>query len=301
MEITEILRRFERTNGQFARAAVKAAVTQREEITPPLLQMLESTADRASELAKDSDYLAHFYAMYLLAQFRETRAYPMVVRLALLPSETLEGLCGDFLNNTLCRILASVSGGEISGIQSIIENESADQWARSAALDSLTSLMAAGQRSRNELVAYFAELFRGKLARRYSYVWAALVCSSLDIYPAELMDDIELAYKDGLVDTSHVTFQEAEQCLALGKDYALGRLAQSNHHRLIDDTIQEMSRLPYFEEDVTLAPPTEDSPFLPEPFVRHSPVPTVVRGPKIGRNDPCLCGSGKKFKKCCGL
>jgi uncharacterized protein len=27
----------------------------------------------------------------------------------------------------------------------------------------------------------------------------------------------------------------------------------------------------------------------------------VVRaGPKIGRNDPCPCGSGKKFKKCCG-
>ena len=22
-------------------------------------------------------------------------------------------------------------------------------------------------------------------------------------------------------------------------------------------------------------------------------------GPKVGRNDPCLCGSGKKFKKCC--
>jgi SEC-C motif-containing protein len=22
-------------------------------------------------------------------------------------------------------------------------------------------------------------------------------------------------------------------------------------------------------------------------------------GPKIGRNDPCLCGSGKKYKKCC--
>ena len=23
-------------------------------------------------------------------------------------------------------------------------------------------------------------------------------------------------------------------------------------------------------------------------------------GPKLGRNDPCFCGSGKKFKKCCG-
>lgn len=29
--------------------------------------------------------------------------------------------------------------------------------------------------------------------------------------------------------------------------------------------------------------------------------PTVRReGPRAGRNDPCPCGSGKKFKKCCG-
>jgi yecA family protein len=26
----------------------------------------------------------------------------------------------------------------------------------------------------------------------------------------------------------------------------------------------------------------------------------VRKEPKIGRNDPCLCGSGKKYKKCCG-
>ena len=26
---------------------------------------------------------------------------------------------------------------------------------------------------------------------------------------------------------------------------------------------------------------------------------TVVKGKKIGRNDPCPCGSGKKYKKCC--
>ena len=27
---------------------------------------------------------------------------------------------------------------------------------------------------------------------------------------------------------------------------------------------------------------------------------TVRKGKKIGRNDPCPCGSGKKYKKCCG-
>ena len=30
------------------------------------------------------------------------------------------------------------------------------------------------------------------------------------------------------------------------------------------------------------------------------PVQAVRQGPKIGRNDPCPCGSGKKYKKCCG-
>lgn len=31
------------------------------------------------------------------------------------------------------------------------------------------------------------------------------------------------------------------------------------------------------------------------------PVETIRReGPKIGRNDPCPCGSGKKYKRCCG-
>ncbi len=28
--------------------------------------------------------------------------------------------------------------------------------------------------------------------------------------------------------------------------------------------------------------------------------PTVREEPKVGRNDPCPCGSGKKYKKCCG-
>jgi len=32
--------------------------------------------------------------------------------------------------------------------------------------------------------------------------------------------------------------------------------------------------------------------YYPETFVRPEP--------KVGRNDPCPCGSGKKFKKCCG-
>jgi SEC-C motif-containing protein len=33
-------------------------------------------------------------------------------------------------------------------------------------------------------------------------------------------------------------------------------------------------------------------------IVKNQPI--TREGPKIGRNDPCPCGSGKKYKKCCG-
>jgi len=31
-----------------------------------------------------------------------------------------------------------------------------------------------------------------------------------------------------------------------------------------------------------------------------NPIKTRIAEEKVGRNDPCPCGSGKKFKKCCG-
>ena len=48
------------------------------------------------------------------------------------------------------------------------------------------------------------------------------------------------------------------------------------------------------EEEHSKQLPTEDEPELPPPV---EPV-HVEETP--GRNDPCPCGSGKKYKKCCG-
>jgi uncharacterized protein YecA (UPF0149 family) len=39
---------------------------------------------------------------------------------------------------------------------------------------------------------------------------------------------------------------------------------------------------------------------LPEQTPITPPIPIVEHSPKTGRNDPCPCGSGKKYKKCCG-
>jgi preprotein translocase subunit SecA len=37
------------------------------------------------------------------------------------------------------------------------------------------------------------------------------------------------------------------------------------------------------------------------PAARPTPAPRTATGEKVGRNDPCPCGSGKKYKKCCYL
>jgi preprotein translocase subunit SecA len=43
--------------------------------------------------------------------------------------------------------------------------------------------------------------------------------------------------------------------------------------------------------------PEEEGTSVP---VKSSPKPVESTHPKVGRNDPCPCGSGKKYKKCCG-
>ena len=257
--------------------------------------------DRARQLDAEGDYMAHLYAMFLLAQFRETRAYPLVVRFASLPGDLLDSLCGDFITEDLGQVLASVCGGDLTAIQSLIENEDTDEWVRGAALSSLVTLVAAGQKSRDEIVSYFAGLFRGKLVRKWSHVWDALVSYGSDLYPEELLEDIKQAYEDGLVDPGFIGFDDVKRDMAMGKDRILARLADNPHRRLVDDTVAEMGWWACFREgsrNGANSPTEVPSKTRPKPGVAASQI--IRAAPKIGRNERCPCGSGKKYKKCCG-
>jgi hypothetical protein len=301
METAEILNEFEKATGRFARAAVEEAVARREEITPELLRILEETVNRAAQIDAEGDYMAHLYAMFLLAQFRDTRAYPLVVRFASLPGDLLDSLCGDFITEDLGQVLASVCGGDLSGIQSLIENEDVDEWVRGAALSSLVTLVAAGQKSRDEIVNYFAGLFRGKLVRQWSHAWDTLVSYTSDLYPEELLDDIELAYEEGLVDPGYIGFDDVKRDLAAGKDRVLARLADNPHRRLVSDTVAEMGWWACFREDRQNRAKSTTQASLNSRLNTAAPSSQIKRAtPKTGRNERCPCGSSKKYKKCCG-
>lgn len=38
-----------------------------------------------------------------------------------------------------------------------------------------------------------------------------------------------------------------------------------------------------------------------ELYIKQKKLKTIINPQKPGRNDPCPCGSGKKYKKCCGM
>lgn len=302
MEIDEIIERFEWFDGKFELEAVEAAIARREEIIPELLRVLEEIADpvQAAEIDAEGGYMAHLYAMFLLAQFREARAYPLMLRIALLSSDLLESLFGDILTESLGQVLASVCDGNLEGMQSLIENPAADEWVRGAALGGLTTLVAAGVKSREEVLCYFADLFRGKLTDKNDVVWSELVAYSADLYAPELLAEIEEAYENGLIDPSFIGLDDVKRDLARGKDWAMEQLARDPHRHLIDDTVKEMAWWDSFQEKK----PESKLPGMPginslNPWQEDSYSGFKRALPKIGRNDPCPCGSGMKYKKCC--
>src|SRR5436309_15810551 len=157
MQIDDILSQFSHSIG-FPRTAVREAVAQREDLTPALLGVLEDAARDPRPFASE-DRMVHIFAMYLLAHFRETRAYPLLVKIFSAPGESVHDLAGDVVTEGLGSILASVSGGDICGMTALAENTKADEYARAAALDGLLTLVACGLRSWEEVMAYFGRLF----------------------------------------------------------------------------------------------------------------------------------------------
>jgi hypothetical protein len=257
-----------------------------------LLQVLEDVDIHPEKWRADQSTMIHIYAMYLLALFREEQAYQLLVRIFSRPGEFAFDLAGDVVTQDLGRILASVSGGDIGGITSLIENEQANEWVRGAAIDAVVNVVAAGQRTRDEVMAYLLRLFT-KLERIPGAQWDGLANACADLWPHEALYELNRAYKDGLVDKVSIAWDDIQEALAKGKE---GAMRASNPRPLITDLGRDMGWMRRFHK----REPVRKRKEIPSEPDWHLPKPVHRTQPKVGRNDPCVCGSGKKFKKCCG-
>ncbi len=294
MTIEEILKELERNRGYFPRNALQEAVIKEAQITPHLLEILRYATDNMQKLYEEPDYFAHIYAMYLLAQFREKRAFPLIIEFFSVPGEMALDLTGDLVTEDLNRILLSVYNGDDQSLKQRIENRKIDEYVRSAALSTFSGLYAHNEKSREEIMDYFEELFDGRLERTFSHVWNILVYLSMKMYPEELYEDIVKAFQDDLVDDFFMGFEDVEKTLHRDKKAVLAEFTADREYSLIRDAEDELAHWACFRVDKK-KPKT-----LPFPEVEKKTSASMVeKKKKIGKNEPCPCGSGKKYNKCC--
>lgn len=287
MDIESTLKKIEYYDGRFPRAALLEIINNKELFTPCLIDIIKSATVDIDRLVIEENYMAHSYAIYLLAQFREKTAFPILIKFFSIPGETTLDVTGDLVTESLGSIIASLYDGDIELVKGLIENRDANEFVRSAAIESLLILVKIKERSREEILDYFKGLFNGGLEREYSYAWDALIDNSAYLYPEEVYDEIKKAYEDDLVNTSCISLEDVKDVLSQGKEKPLKLLERNEHFCLIDDIVNKMGNWAGFKEKKEEYTPIKD--------IKISYQNTE----KIGRNEPCPCGSGKKYKKCC--
>lgn len=241
MTFEQLSAKFQNFEGPFPEEALIESVKNREMVSPELLKTIRKALEDPQGVIDRDDYMMSIYSMYLLAQFREKKAYPVIIDFFLMPDEKALEIVGDMFIEDLGRILASVSCGDISLLRQLIENSDAQELIRSSAIEALMVLVKVGEKSRDEIVAYFRELFAGKLERRRSLVWVSLVSSAIDLYPEEVLAEIEKAFDEGLVDETLINISAADEAVLEEKDKALDVFFQNSQYSLIQDVVQEMS------------------------------------------------------------
>jgi uncharacterized protein YecA (UPF0149 family) len=317
LSVEEIMEIFSFDDQVFPRHALRQAVEKKDEITPHLLKALERAADDPEDVLEAEDD-SHVYALFLLARFREKRAYPLIIKLASHPPELVDSLLGDIPTEDLANILASVSMGDTALIAGLAENREAEEFARAAAIRSWLALVVSGDKSREEAMAYYKSLFEGGLEDSNEVVWSELVDAANDLYPEEVYDHIKKAYDDGLVDEYIVDPEWVDEQIDLGKDAVMAELPEWNH--LVEDVTVEMGAWfenrergdewdedeDWYEED-EWDDDDEDDEWDADRLGlsalngnNFAPTEPYIAPEKVGRNDPCPCGSGKKYMKCCG-
>jgi len=284
MKAKEILSQFKYyKDGHLPRKAIEAAIVQQTEITPHLIEILEDAVNNTQKYLDSQTLMWHIYAVYLLAQFREVKAYPLIVEMLSKPDDIPFDFFGDGVTEDMGRILAAVCHGELSLIQQMIENDDVNEYVRSACFTALLTLYTEGELERQEIIDYFEILFQGKLKKKPHYIWGSLVSSCNHIYADRLVDEIKTAFQDNLIEDAFIDLDYIQNTFNKSKEDVLAWLDTNHHHHFITDTISVMQSWSSFDEPI------------------HQPEKTTkaIKSVKVGRNAPCSCGSGKKYKKCC--
>lgn len=292
MQPEEILAELSSVTDVIPVTALHAASEHRKGLIPPLLEALRSFCALTQDplATYDERQTLPDMAMYLLAQFREPRAFALYEALCRLSEERADYWLGDLLLQDFPSFLASTCEGNPAPLQRLAEEHAVPLYSRWAALDALLTLVAQGAWSRAEMIAWLSDLWPRWQAPEAVPDLTALASMACELTAAELLPLARTAYVAGHIDWRDIDMADLEERCTLGERVSVNANELRRHY--VEDPARQMAWQARYESEPSDVSEEDFDDFeISEPYVRTTP--------KIGRNDPCFCGSGKKYKKCC--
>jgi hypothetical protein len=246
-----------------------------------------------------------FRGIHILGGRRLAAAYRPLVAFLSGPQDRVETLLGDAVTENLSQILAGLFDGDEQPLRELVADASVDPFVREAALRALAFLAFDSRIDRATFEAFLRHFGEDKLAAADDDVmWHAWMTAVAVLGLTKLEPRVRKAFADGRIPPH---WCDEDDFVAL-LNAAIER--PNDHARLegesmgyIDDVIEALEKFATGDDDFgdtgdDFGADSDELEDLRERLATTLPTQNPYR--HVGRNDPCPCGSGKKFKKCCG-
>ena len=281
--------------GGLPKEALKAASAQRGEMLPLFIEEIETYL--ALETAARAMPTPLFFIFHLLGEWREKAAYRPLARLLRLPRRDVDAIFGDGITTTTHRVMAAVFDGDPQPLYDIVLDPNADEFIRAGMCETLAMVTVRGELDRAVAGRFLRDAFMELRPQAECYVWVGWQSAIAMLGMSDLKLLVKKAFDRGFIDRHVLGFDHFEEDLRHGIDHpGEPRLPDDRDSTLFGDTVEELSGWYCFTELYR-----EDQERWQRRAEAHLARSQRVQNPfkGVGRNDPCPCGSGKKFKKCC--
>jgi hypothetical protein len=188
--------------------------------------------------------------------------------------------------------------GDAEPLLSLIADDKVDQFVRDAALRAFAFLTFEGRIDRAVAEAFLARFEQQSSAPSGNLTWLGWVTAVALLGLESLSPRVDAAFEDGRIPLEFTDKDEYRELLAaaLERPADVARFEDENVG-YIEDVVEALEHFPGEDSEEF---PAEGLEVFDESDPQWAPgVPARNPWHDVGRNDPCPCGSGKKFKKCC--